>query len=1032
MAMTKLWRGLSALTGSLLVISMVGSSVADTRASFINSRLGTSNYEMVRDENATGDGIYYDSEFESLADVIAAKNALGEEISEEGSVLLKNDGALPLDKTKETVTLWGFNSSSPILGGMMGSSAVAAYDGSQMTYGIEEAMAEKGFTLNQDMMDFYADSSMDTYRMQSNLFGQVMYGHALSVAFDATYEPASTYFVGEAPANLYSDDLLASADGSAAVVMISRDSSEAADYEPGMVNSAPEDSFERVLALSENEKAMIELAKQHSTKVIVLINSDNPLEIEELKQDKEIGAILWTGEPGLNGFLGVADILSGEVSPSGGLTDTYAVNSLSAPAMVNYGLFLYNNPELDTTSMNHDTDPYGDWYLVETEGIYVGYKYYESRYEDQILDRGNAASEAGATAGGSWDYTQEVSYPFGYGMSYTTFSRKLDSVEVSIGGEGTALITVTNTGDTAGKAIAQLYVQTPYEEGGLEKSAIQLIGFGKTDVLQPKESQTVTVTFDPKFMASYDETYTKENGTDGAWVLSAGDYYFATGNGAHEALNNVLALKLKSTKDLLTITEDEVIDKAAAAVWTLDTEDAETYSENVENALQDAELDKLTGMEIEYFTRADWTKGWTPVTDVTATEEMVADLTQNRYGFTENGEGVTWGADNGISLMDLISFDEDGNITSVADINDERWDSLMDQMTLDEAMNFIQAGGDDFENIDSIGLPRTFAQDGPVGFAYDQVAGYAIKWSPSQSFFPTYVSQEEAGASTSMASMPTEPVVASTFNLELARREGELFGEDGLWSHIQTILAPGMNLHRTVYCARNHEYYSEDSMLTNRMGDAVCEGGNSKGLMMEPKHFAFNHQELNRTGVSTFVTEQGAREGDLRAFQSAMEDGNASGVMTAFNRVGTMYAGADEGIQVQIARNEWGYDGWIVTDMIGAANYQNWRDVVFGGGAVALTSSNATYSNTKVGTMEANREAIQKDAGFQQMMKQAIKYYAYQTAGSSAMNGMTEGTRMVYVKTWWQNALLAARIGSALLTVLCVVLYALSARKKER
>ena len=1030
MARTGLWRGLTALMASLLVILLIASPIAESRASFLNGRLGTSNYAMVRDGDAAGDGVYFDSEFTALTELIDAKNALAAQISAEGSVLLKNDGALPLDKTAEKVTLWGLNSNQPVLGGLMGSAAIGAYDGSQTTYGIKEALAERGFELNQDMIDFYGSADLDAYRMQSMLFGQTFYGHALPINFDATYAAADTYFVGEAPISLYSDALLASADGSAAVVVISRDSSEAADYEPGMVNSAPDDSFERPLALSQNERAVIEAAKAHSTKVIVLLNANNPLEIEELKRDEGIDAILWVGEPGLNGFLGVADILAGEVAPSGGLTDTFAVSSVSAPSMVNYGLFLYTNPELDSTAANHDTDPYGDWYIVESENIYVGYKYYETRYEDQVLGAGNATDAAGAISG-AWNYASEVSYPFGYGMSYTTFERKLDGVELEIGGEGKAMVTVTNTGDVAGKTSAQLYVQAPYTAGGVEKSAIQLLGFAKTDILQPGESTQVTVEFDPRYMASYDENWVKADGTSGAWLLDAGDYYFAVGNGAHEALNSVLALKRGSDEGLLTITDDEQPNAESAFKFTMETADAETYSGNVQNALQDAALDKIADIDIEYTTRADWTKGWTPVTEVTATAEMVADLSANRYAFTANGEGETWGANNGLSLMDMIEFDGEGRITGVAPLSDPRWDSLMDQMTLDEAFNFIQAGGDDFENIDSISLYRTYAQDGPVGFAYDQVAGYTPKWSPSLASLPTYVKEGDAGATVSMASMPTEPVVASTFNRELAKREGELLGEDGLWAHVQTILAPGMNLHRNVYCARNHEYYSEDSMLTNLMGTAFCEGGRSKGLMTEPKHFAFNHQELNRTGVSVFVTEQGGREGDLRGFQGPLQGNSAAGVMTAFNRVGTTYSAADEGTQIQILRNEWGFDGWIVTDMVGAANYQNWRDVVFGGGGAVLASSNATFANTVVGTMEANRDAILTDTTFQRRMKDGIKYYAYQTAQSAAMNGITSDTRMVYVKTWWQKALTAAQIGFGVLTVLCAALYLLSLKKRK-
>ncbi len=1026
MAGKKLWRGLTTITGSLLIISLTATGVAESRASFLNTRLGTSNYVMTGGD-PEADSNYFEAEFASVEEVMAAKQELAEQIGAEGAVLLKNNGALPLDKSSEKVTLWGFNSASPILGGMMGSSPVAAEG--QTAYGIEEALIERGYSVNEDMMAFYADSSMDQFRMQSNLFGNVMYGHALSVAFDATYEPAATYFVGEAPVSLYSDELTSSADGSAAIVVISRDSSEAADYEPGMTCSSPEDSFERPLALSENEKAVIELAKAHSTKVIVVLNADNPLEIDELKKDEDVDAILWAGEPGNYGFLGVADVLDGTVSPSGHLPDTYAVSSLSAPAMVNYGLFMYENNSQVSTDMT-DHVHYGDWYVAETEGIYVGYKYYETRYEDAVLGQGSADSAAGSSTGKAWSYADEISYPFGYGLSYTTFEQKLDSIDLKVGEVGTATVTVTNTGDVAGKSVAQVYVQAPYTAGGLEKAAVQLVNFGKTGILQPGESETLTIEIDPQYFASYDDTLTKADGTTGAWVLDAGDYYFALGNGAHEAINNILAVKRGTEDGLVMSTDAEQINTEAVAVWNLAETDSETYSVNVQNALQDMELENQIGEAVEYTTRSDWNLGWNPVTGITANEKMLVDLRNETWKFTENGEGLVYGVDNGLALIDFIELDENGKAAGALDINDEKWDKLLEQLTLDETINFVENGGDDFENLDTVSYKRTFAQDGPVGIAYDQVAGYSVKWNPSQSSMPTYVAPDHPAAHASMAVMPTEPVVAATFNQELVEREGELFGEDGLWANVQAQFAPGLNLHRAVYCARNHEYYSEDPMLTCMMGIAVCKGGLSKGMMMEPKHFAFNHQELNRVGVSTFVTEQAGRENELRGFQGCLAGNYAGGLMTAFNRAGLIYAGSHEGLQVQILRNEWGYDGWIVTDMIGGPNYQQWIGVVFGGGGTCLGSA-STYNNSVIGTMESHRAEIEKDTEFQAKMRQAIKYYLHQEVESAAMNGVTVGSSMEYVRTWWQNAFLAFEVCSGILTLLFAALYIRSLRKKN-
>lgn len=405
-------RGLAGLSATLLAVSSAATAVAATRTDFINSKLGTSSFKLVEKGDGTGDSIYFDSEFSSVQDLIDAKKQLAEEISEEGSVLFKNTNeALPIDKTREKVTLWGMNSHVPTLGGEIGSSVAGPEDA--VFYGLEEAFAEKEFDVNQDMIDFYSSDTVAKY-MRLGGFGQP--GHSLTPGFGPMYEENKDYPIGEIPASEYSDELLKSADDTAAVVVISRDSSEAADYEPDMVNTTSGDSFERPLALSEYERQMIALAKEHSTKVIVLINSDNPIEIEELKEDEEIDSILWTGLPGMYGFLGVADVLSGEANPSGHISDTYAVNSTSAPSMVNFGIYTYSNSSTSGEKDSLTEANKGDWFEVESEGIYNGYKYYETRYEDCVLGIGNADTTEGSSTGDAWDYADEVSYPFGYGL----------------------------------------------------------------------------------------------------------------------------------------------------------------------------------------------------------------------------------------------------------------------------------------------------------------------------------------------------------------------------------------------------------------------------------------------------------------------------------------------------------------------------------------------------------------------------------------------------------------------------------------
>lgn len=1021
------WRGLTSVSASLFAIMFGASSIANTNAAFINTRLGTSNYKAVDTGEEDTDSTYFKSEFSSLTELIDAKNALAEEIAEEGTVLFKNmDNTLPLNAGSEKITLWGLNSHNPTLGGMIGSSVSVDSEAGQVQYDIETAFQEKGFELNKEMIKLYMAKSGDYGRKN---------GHSLQPSFGTIYENPAQYKVGELPVDQYSEKTLKSADDTAAVVVISRDSSEAADYNPDM-SAGENDSYERPLALSENEKAMIELAKEHSTKVVVLINANNPVEIDELKKDDGIGAIVWAGEPGANGFLGVADVLAGDVNPSGHISDTYAVNSASAPAMVNFGVYMYTNNSQDGKASDDvaqltETNK-GDWYVVESEGIYTGYKYYETRYEDSVLGQGNADAAEGASDGKEWVYENEVTYPFGYGISYTTFEQKLESVELEIGGAGTAKATVTNTGDAAGKDVVQLYVQAPYTEGGVEKSAIQLVGFAKTGILEPGASEEVTIEFDPAYIASYDELAEKENGTVGAWSLEEGDYYFAIGNGAHEALNNVLAKKTGSSDNLVSTTEEEVINPDNAIVWKNETTDIETYSVNVENKLQDMDINNLIENTVEYTTRSDWTKGWEPVEAITPTEAMMIGLTDNLYELTENsGEngGVQWGVDSGLKIVDMMTFDEEGNYTGVLDFDDPLWDQLLDEFTLDEAIQFIEKGGDDVENVDSIQLPRTYANDGPLGYTGDQVGGYFVRWSEDLSGEDYYTEESDERATWRMAVMPTEPMVAATFNQELIEREGELLGEDGLWANESSLFAPGLNLHRTVYCARNHEYYSEDPMLSALCGNALCIGLKTKGTQAEPKHFAFNHQESNRSGLSTFMKEQAARENELRSFQMAMSQNNAAGVMTAFNRAGTSFVGAYKPLLVGIARDEWNYLGWFNTDMINGADYMNWRDVTAGGGGNCLTTS--AYDTSEIGNMASSKSAIEKDQSFQEMMKFNLKFWVYQLAQCNAMNGISSTTEIQYVSTWWQNALLGAEIAFGVLTVLFAVIGLLRARKAK-
>ena len=1024
-------RGLAVILASLFVLSMFVTSIAQTWSGKINTYFGTTSYKTEKTGESSGDGIYFDSEFSTVKEVIDAKEALAREISQEGTVLFKNDGALPIDAASEKVTIWGLNALAPTFGGLIGSTTSVNYDAGQTTVTLIDALKENGVSLNEELLALYGSSSADTYRRKAAFFGQEVPGHSLIPVFWPMFETADSYMIGEPPADFYTADVLAAAKDTTAIVFLSRDSSEASDYAVSTMKDPNGDNFERPMALSDNEKAMIELAKANSNgKVIVVLNSDVTMEIADLKNDPAISAIVWAGLPGAYGFRGVADVLTGAVNPSGHISDTYAVNSTSAPSMQNFGLFFYDVPDGTIDPANDK----GNWYIIETEGIYVGYKYYETRYEDAVLGQGNADGAAGVFASaGNWDYASEVAYPFGYGKSYTTFEQELTNVEFNIGGESKAEVKVTNTGDVAGKSVVQLYAQAPYIAGGVEKAAIQLVGFGKTAVLEPGASETVTVDFDAKYVASYDETAVKADGTEGAWILDAGDYYFAIGNGAHEALNNVLAAKLGSDEKLVKINDDEVINAENAKMVNVAAKDIETYSAGVQNQLQDGDIRKLLPERgVEFVTRSDWSKGWEPVWGISPTDEMLKNLHNQVFEITENGDGETWGAGNGMRLVDMLIVDDNGNYGGSVALDDPLWDTLLENVTLDEAVAFMKGAGGNFEPINSIGLHMVTAYDGPVGFVSDQVPGYTANWSSSESDEPTYVGPDSEYANWQMPTMPTEPVVAATFNVELVEREGELFGEDSLWSNACSIFGPGLNNHRATYCSRNHEYYSEDSMLTNILGVAACKGGKSKGLMMEPKHFALNHQEANRSGTSTFISEQGAREIELRGFQGCLEGNYAQGVMTAFNRLGTVYAGAHRGLLTGILRDEWGYTGYVVTDMINGAEYMNWRDVTLAGGGGCLTEN--AYDSSIIGDPNSpdNMKLIEKDTAFQQELKKMLKYDLYTFVNSNTMNGVTTDTRVVRVYPWWEKTLLAVNWVTGILAAAACAWYLMAAFGKSK
>lgn len=1004
-----LWRGMSAITASLLAFSISVGGVIDSFRTDIDKFLGTKSTQFMTETTDNLEDLYkYKSEYSSTTELLQAIKGLGERMNEEGSVLLKNNGALPLSEDEITkVSLLGFSSYYPVQGGDFGSSLAENEGTDADTVDMVEAFTEKGYGLNETVKSMY-ESMKESFKSESILPWGV-------TTYYRTTAPSTTgYFTSLEPSQEELDSSEANwkeslNDYNVMIVTIARGAGENCNYMPGTDGVNPEQNLNQTdpLGLSDTERELIDAAvaakTENNGKVIVLLNNSSAMEIDEIKNNEGVDAILQVGLPGGYGFYGVADILSGDTNPSGHLTDTYAVSNSNSPAAQNYGNFAWTNAD-DSYYINST--------LVEAEGIYTGYRYYETRYADYVLGQGNANDSVGSSNSGEWEYSKEVSYPFGYGLSYTTFSQNLDSVDVDLESKTiTAKVKVTNTGEVPGKDAVQLYVSLPYTDydkaNGVEKAAIQLLDYEKTDIIQPGESVVITIEADAQDMASWDSSCDNAVGTKGNYILDDGDYYFTVGNGSHEAVNNVLAYQGKEDE----IKEDS--NKENVKVWNLENFDSTTfaYSNNgtaVENQLQDADLNYYMPNTVTYLSRNDW-KGTWPKTykDLTATDEMLEVLRNDLVEITEQGDtsSVVFGAENGLTLADLEGVD----------IEDPLWGELIDQITLEEAMLRTGFGGTSTKSIKSIVSPEVIQNDGPNGINSYTLGQYANK--DKNSGDPCAVDEDDKNLNYKFGTMATETVIAQTFSKELAAEYGRVTGEYSLWSNLTLLWGAGTNIHRVPYNARNHEYYSEDPILSAYQGAAYVDGGKEYGCIIAPKHFALNDTEVNRSGIATFVTEQKAREIELRATQAIIEDAGALGVMTTFNRIGCTAGNAHYGLLVNILRNEWGFKGLMSEDFIQDANYSVLKEAVHSG--VTMTC------NTGEDKMEAlsakwsywTIENVSKDASMMQDLKNVMLWQNYAIANSNAMDGINETTEIVSVRTWYDNAITATQIIFAVMTI---------------
>lgn len=938
----------------------VGNYYANKYAPIISTYLGQKNYEVKETGDGTEDSQYFKASYASEAERLAADAAAARETAQEGFVLLKNDGTLPLSAGK--VTLFGVGSASILYGGG-GSGAVDTSTAPTL----KDALESAGFEVNPTVWSFYTEGAASSIRMDV-----------------ADIAGTGRYVIHEASPDLFSDTEVQSFSdyADAAIVTFSRSGSESSDvprvYDEsyledmdvqGYTGAFHSDALDsqgdlgrHYLELTTNEEALLAYVAEKFDKVIVLVNSGNAMELSFL-DDATYGvdACLWIGNPGQDGLYAVGDILSGVVSPSGRTVDTYAYDSLSAPALQNFGANIISGS---------DNAPF----VVYQEGIYVGYKYYETRYEDCVLGQGNADAAVGAPEGASaWSYADAVQFPFGFGLSYTTFEQRLvDNNEKD--GVATLTVEVQNTGSVAGRDVVEVYGQSPYtdydRENGVEKAAVQLVGFAKTDELEPGASQTVEVEVQLASLKSYDAD------GRGSYILEGGDYYLAIGANAHDALNNVLAAKGVAGTDAAGDAEKAV---KLSLSETDEYEKSPYTGTQVENQFADVDM-RAYDSSFTYLTRSDWEGAYPTTYDFVATSDVLAALAVQEGADDPNATMPTTGAQNGLTLAMLRETPAD----------DSAWDDLLDQMTAKEMYNLVRVGGYQTQAVNSVGAPPTVCVDGPAFVGNAGTTGVTVSEK-------TYA-------------WCSEVVISSTWNTARARTMGEQIGEDCLAQgdlNFAGWYAPSMNIHRTPFSGRNFEYYSEDGFMSGRFGAATVAGARSKGVMTFVKHFALNDQETMRTTVATLSNEQAIREIYLAAFEPSISGGDEGtlGIMLSMNRVGLVWSGDHRGLTTNVVRDEWGFDGVIITDQ--ASYPQAFPLLAIRAGLAGGTDLwlNSGTDNWQIDGYESNPTVMTQ-------LRQASRHILYAVSRSLAMNGISSTTVVVSSLAPWQKALVGVDIAA--------------------
>jgi beta-glucosidase len=1034
-------RGLIAVMIFLVLLSTSATRSLLTYAAMINGFLGVETSNIVTaGTNGAQDSVYYKSEFGEFNS--ANLQRLEEEAFEqnrnevrEGSVLLKNKSeALPLASSERKVTLFGHASYEPLYRTFAAGSSLTSVP--EKTTDLKEALEGVGFQVNGTLWNAYADDPAAKYEKSHAGAGGPGGGEksdtvaVLAGAATGTENPGSFY---EKYASSWANDY-----NDVAIVMISRQGSESTDVlvsEPDDDGSGPISG----LALHKNEKDMLSLISASGfKKVIVLVNSPYAMELGWL-DDYDIDACLWISTPGSVGLEAVAEILTGAVNPSGQLADTFAANSLSSPAVANGNGNtpkwanvddIHNSGILTEGTGQHPLDNANvvSFVNVQQENIYIGYKYYETRYADGITGQGNALSPVGSFAsnGNAWSYADEVCYPFGFGLSYTEFSQEIEDVKYSEEADSYDVqVKVTNIGSVPGKKSVLLYAQTPYgdyeKQNKIEKSAIAIVGYGKSKALSPNESETLTIPVDRYLLASYDS-----NSAEG-YVISGGAYYFAVGDSSHEALNNILSSQGFTN---LTDFDGSAVTGDKNAVKTVSSglpesnsnPDAHSYSHSAATGKRVTNLFDYvdynyykdeTGKTINYLSRQDW-PGTFPV------KPAEVDLAGFTMESLMNGNVYSTSAD--APSVASFSQNQNANLTFVMmkDVpwdDEATWNKFLDQFTLEELAQFVKDMPGNF-TMEKIALPEIRHADG---------CDSAVSSFPDTLGYGDDVTQNTYNAG--LGGVVYTSLLTASYNKDLQKRRGELMAEEMLFSRINLSSTGGGNLRRTPFSGRNAEYFSEDPNLCSFVGEIEMGAMQDKGVIGGPKHFAGNDQEYMRLGVTVFSTEQALREGSLRGFEYVLrsDKANLHNTMTTNVRLGTKWTPLNKELLTDVLRGEWGFTGTTNTD----ASF-TWPTGFVGNIIPALMAgTDNNFGNTKddASVRYLNYIKENNDGDMVLRLREVVKNCIYAWSRSAGINGLSSDAAIVHVTPAWIYAVYGVDILLGLLFLFTVFIFVKHLRK---